>query len=292
MIREEGYMFWEELREEEFDKAVEMTGGLCVVPIGCFEMHGEHLPVSTDVIQAEAFAEEAAKLEPACIFPAFRFGDVAGLVDWKGGVRLDPELILRLLENLCDEIARNGFKKIMFVNYHGGNVALLDYFVRSCMYKKRDYIVTWKKGYEGTSPKEIGKQLIEEGRGIYPELLPEDEDVLIDMVVNKKPDGHGGVDETSAVMVIRPDLVNMDREHVVSGYSTKKADELSKAKIHSGFFWNVNYPNSYHGHAVGSSERIGKLLMRLRAEDLAKAYRVLKEDVNATAWYEEHSKYY
>lgn len=292
MIREKGYMLWEELREEEFDLAVELSGGLCVIPIGCFEMHGEHLPVATDVIQAEEFAIRAAEIEPACIFPAFRFGDVSGLVEWKGAVSLEPELLQRLLENLCDEIARNGFKKIMFVNYHGGNQACLNYFVRSMMYKERDYIVTWKHGVDPTTPRNIGRRLIEEGRGIYPELLPEDEQVLINLVEKDIPDGHGGVDETSVMMVARPELVNMDRVNAVSGYSTKKADSLQKAKIRSGFFWSVNYPNSYSGDAVGSNERIGKLLIRLRAEELAEAYRVLKNDVEATAWYEEHRKYY
>ena len=293
MIREEkGYVLWEELREEEFDIAIEKTGGLCVIPIGCFEMHGEHLPVATDVMQAEVIARMAAEIESACIFPSFRFGDVAGLVDWKGSVRLDPELLLRLLENLCEEIARNGFKKIMFVNYHGGNSAMLSYLVRSLMYKKRDYIVTWKSGTDAIDPFKIGKRLIEEGRGVYPELLPEDEQVLIDMIEQDKPDGHGGIDETSVMLVIRPELVNMERVNAVSGYSTKKTDALQSAKIKSGFFWNVNHPNSYDGDAEGSSERIGKLILRLRAEDIANAYRLLKEDVEATAWYQEHSTYY
>ena len=41
-------MLWENLREEEFYDAIEASGGVCVVPVGCLEKHGQHLPVGTD----------------------------------------------------------------------------------------------------------------------------------------------------------------------------------------------------------------------------------------------------
>ena len=45
---------WAELREEEFEDAARAANGLCIVPVGRYEMHGQHLPVRTDVYQAEA----------------------------------------------------------------------------------------------------------------------------------------------------------------------------------------------------------------------------------------------
>ena len=50
---------WAELREEEFEDAARAANGLCIVPVGCYEMHGQHLPVRTDVYQAEAIADAA-----------------------------------------------------------------------------------------------------------------------------------------------------------------------------------------------------------------------------------------
>ena len=41
-------MRWEDLREEEFESAIEKSKGLCVLPLGCLENHGQHLPVGTD----------------------------------------------------------------------------------------------------------------------------------------------------------------------------------------------------------------------------------------------------
>ena len=63
-------MFWKALREEEFEEAIEKSGGLCVIPLGCLEKHGQHLPVGTDVYIAESVVEEAAKLEDVVILHA------------------------------------------------------------------------------------------------------------------------------------------------------------------------------------------------------------------------------
>ena len=75
-------MLWEELREEEFDAAIKETRGLCVVPVGCFEMHGQHLPVVTDVIQAEAVVKMASKIEPVCV--SLHSDSVMSAVLWIG----------------------------------------------------------------------------------------------------------------------------------------------------------------------------------------------------------------
>ena len=45
-------MFWENLAEFEFEKAVEKCGGVCVIPLGCMEKHGQHLPMGTDTFIA------------------------------------------------------------------------------------------------------------------------------------------------------------------------------------------------------------------------------------------------
>ena len=131
-------MKWAELREEEFDDAVKKTGGVCVIPVGCYEMHGQHLPVRTDVFEAEAICFAAAEMEPICVFPAFEFGDSSPLVRWSGAVRLEPKLMLRVLENYCTEIARHGFNKIVLVNFHGGNVPFLEYFMSAINYSREN----------------------------------------------------------------------------------------------------------------------------------------------------------
>ena len=285
-------MLWEELREEEFDSAIKESGGVCVIPMGCSEMHGQHLPVFTDNMEAEAIAKAAAKIEPVCIFPTYRFGDVTDLVEWKGSIRLDPHLMLYLLENLCDEIARNGFKKILLVNCHGGNTHLMNYFLRSIHNKKRDYVVMGRGAFSGTDPVRLWKRIQEEGADKFPELFPEDLETLRKQAEEHLEDGHGGLDETSVMMNIRPDLVRLDRLGLVSGLNTHVADELTNVGMSAQPIWKMNYPNSYAGaDPVGASDRIGKALMRVRVEKLAEAYKVYKKS-NILEWNEKCNSYY
>lgn len=286
-------MLWEDLREEEFDKAIEESGGVCVIPVGCMEAHGQHLPVGTDVIEAEGIVKLAAEIEPVCVFPAFQFGNVCGLVNHKGSVILEPKLMIQLLENICDEIGRNGFKKIMLVNYHGGNVGFLSYFASSIMYKHKDYVVFTRDAYRYMPIKKLWEIIQEEGESDFPELLPVDLEVIRTYVEENHKDGHGGLDETSVVMALRPETVRLDCIIPNSGLSTHVTSNLKGYDMNCGFLWNMDYPNSFQGtDPTGASERIGKVLLRLRAKRQAEACRCLKKAENVMEWNEELGRYY
>jgi len=267
---------WAELREEEFEDAVKASDGLCIIPVGCYEMHGQHLPVRTDVYEAEAIAEAAAGLETAVVFPAFEFGAVAGLVEWKGAVRLDPHLMLDLLENYCTEIARTGFDKILLLNYHGGNVGFLRYFTDMLACKPRNFSAI--SFFPSTPIPTIYDAVQRNGLAAYPEITEEDVDVMREFVEAEHVSGHGCMVETCLMLHIRPDLVRMDRLGTVSGLPTHKGDRFSEAGMGiTG--WCLNFPNSYCAtDPVRATARIGKLILRLSAEQVAKAARVFKEE--------------
>ena len=113
-------MLWENLREEEFIPMLERSKGVCAMAVGCLEKHGQHLPLGTDVLKGGRILEMASEREEVCIFPRFYFGDLQGEQAYKAGegvhhgfVSLSAELLLRLMRELCDEIGRNGFKKIL-----------------------------------------------------------------------------------------------------------------------------------------------------------------------------------
>ncbi|MBQ7625200.1 MAG: creatininase family protein [Clostridia bacterium] len=283
-------MKWGELREEEFDAAIKESGGLCIMPIGCMEMHGQHLPVATDTMKIEAGLEAAAKIEPVMEFPPFRFGDVQGLVTKKGSIRLTVELEQELLKQLCSEIARNGFKKIMLLNSHGGNKFMLNNFVRSVSYTQKDYVVmTHTTGAKFVQPPNLKKILDEQGREALPELLDEDIEVIEEFVANNRIYGHAGFGETAMIFGCRPDLVRMDRADAVSGLDTHEADYL-KPYDDSQRWWGRSFPNSYMGDVPrGCNERFGKLGMRLLVEHLVEMIRVLKYDENMLRWNAERN---
>ena len=109
-------MNWEELTAQAFEHAVKKSQGLCLLPIGVIEKHGDHLPLGQDTLFIHKLCSEATKIEEAVVFPFYFFGQVNEAKHQPGTVALKTELLPVILENTCDEIARNGFNKILIVN--------------------------------------------------------------------------------------------------------------------------------------------------------------------------------
>jgi creatinine amidohydrolase len=123
-------MRWEELTSDLFSEAVQKAEGVCLLPLSCIERHGHHLPLATDMLIGREVCNRAAALEPAIVFPDYIFTQILEARHYPGCIGIEPELTIRLLESTCREIARNGLKKIVFVNAHGGNDYLIHYFAQ------------------------------------------------------------------------------------------------------------------------------------------------------------------
>ena len=284
-------MLWENLREEEFDAAIQKSGKLCVVPIGCIEKHGQHLPVGTDTQTCYHIAKEAALIEPVVVFPGLYFGDLCGLYMWKGTIAFSSELLQQMLTELCAEIARNGFQKILLLNGHGGNTALLANFLRSTAHKKKDYVVMVRNEYQYTY-KDILKDIDENGES-FPELLEQDIAYLRDFAAHHYTTGHGCINETAVMNVINPDHVDMSRIDADDGTSRGRTAYLREKGIGingSGMFWLMDYPESFSGeHLEGANARIGKVILQKRIALQARACQLLKQDDRVLEWNAEHN---
>ena len=123
-------MFWEQLTVDEFNESKEKTKGVCVIPLGCMEKHGNHLPLGTDVYIAREVARRAAEVEEVMIFPYYPIGVVAEVRHKQGTVAVPSQLQYDMLEAICEELSRNGYNKIILGNGHGGNSTFLRYFCR------------------------------------------------------------------------------------------------------------------------------------------------------------------
>ncbi len=282
-------MNWEKLRSDEFKSAVERSGGLCVIPIGCVEKHGEHLPLGTDYFEVKTHVELAAQIEDFVIFPVAPWlgdmMDVQSLDCFKynhGSIALSQHTLLTVLEELCDQIGRNGFTKILFVNCHGGNVALLDYFLRAQGTKKRDYITMVVNSYEKTTTdaKEAYKYF-SDNRADYPMLTDTDMQVL--KTYADSPDGfaggHGDFTETAWVMGAYPELVATDRYELGDGKSTGRIDHLKKLGVKVSCGWQANHPAMLSGKpAHGCSKTIGEAFNLYCGRRIANIVKVIKED--------------
>ena len=111
-------MRWEELTGDMFPQAVKQAEGVCLLPLSCLERHGHHMPLGTDMYIGHELCSRCGNRTGDCI-PRFHIYPNPGACHMPGCIGIQPELTIRLLENVCSEIARNGLKKIVIVNSHG-----------------------------------------------------------------------------------------------------------------------------------------------------------------------------
>lgn len=121
-------MTWMEIRD------LDKKHGAVVLPFGSLEQHGPHLSIDTDLFFADSFLDMAlAKLreDVACwrlpILPISRSVEHVGFA---GSLWLTSETLLKLIEEIAGGIAASGFRRVVLLNCHGGNVALLEVAAR------------------------------------------------------------------------------------------------------------------------------------------------------------------
>ena len=248
-------MQWEELTGDRFIEAVEESEGVCLLPLSVLERHGHHLPLGTDMYIGHEICRRAAVQEPAVVFPNYIFTQIPEARHLAGTVAIDHDVMLNLLDNVCREIARNGFKKIVLVNAHGGNHGLISFFNMLQLYGPRDYAVYLVQRHT----------LLFGGKMEAP--------------WDPSTDGHAGPGETSLIMAVRPDLVKMEKvPSDDEGKSLARLKTLREAGIQTGIWWYADHPTHYQGDATPANAVTGELFFDTMAEALAKQVRLIKED--------------
>jgi creatinine amidohydrolase len=240
---------WEELTAGDFKEAIAKAQGTCLLPFGILEKHGPHLPIGTDLLNVRYVAERAAQQEYAVIFPQYFAGQIFEAKHEPGTIAYSPELQLRLLQETTDEMARNGCKKVVIVNGHGGNESLLPYFAQTQLYKPHDYVVYVQWGHEAT--KKVGGE-------------------------KNGPDWHAGETETSNVLVTHPDLVHMDRAGNESGADQKRV-KLPE-NVYTGIWWYARFPNHYSGDGTTATKEQGEADIQSWINAVVRAIRAIKAD--------------
>jgi creatinine amidohydrolase len=241
---------WEELTASDFRSAIQRAQGTCLLPFGILEKHGPHLPLGTDLLDVRYVALHAVEQEYAVVFPEYYFGQIFEAKHEPGTVAYSRELQLKLLQETTDEMARNGCKKVIIVNGHGGNEHLLPFFAQSQLEKSHDYVVYVIVRVE-TPP------------GGPP-------------AKSKGPDWHAGEAETSAMMISRPDLVHPDRAKNESGA------DLGRQKLpdnaYTGIWWYARFPNHYSGDGSLATTELGQYRMNAWINGIVQAIRAVKAD--------------
>jgi creatinine amidohydrolase len=255
---------WDELTASDWPKAQEKAAYTCILPIGILEKHGPHLPIGSDLIHVRELSARATRQEYAVVFPDFFYGQIFEARHQPGAFALPSRVVWDLLDATVEEIARNGFKKIVIVNGHGGNPELIRFFIQSQLERRRDYVVYFFDPYNDPEFQQKVASLRKS-------------DPAIDM--------HAGENETSLLLYLRPDLVKMERAAQESGDDQKR---FSLPSLHSGIWWYARFPNHYAGEGAKATRELGQVITDHRLNALVKALRVVKADDKTPAVQKEY----
>jgi len=176
-----------DLRQPEIAGRLSATSVL-VQPVGAVEQHGPHLPLSTDLLIAQATAQAAVdaygEAHDLWILPPLAYSKSNEHAWAPGTIWLSAQTLLAVLDDLGRSVASTPVRKLAFVNGHGGNSSLLDVTCRDLRlrYDLQTFLL-----HPSVPPDQGGvSDAGEHGYGI-----------------------HGGLFETSVVLHLRPELVEM-----------------------------------------------------------------------------------
>jgi creatinine amidohydrolase len=240
---------WEELTADDFRTAIQHSHGTCLLPIGILEKHGPHLPLGTDLLNVRYAALHAAEQEYAVVFPEYYFSQIFEARHEPGTVAYSPQIQMSLLQETTDEMARNGCKKVIIVNGHGGNESLLPYFAQTQLEKPHDYVL-YVFGLPGPPANEPAKKT--------------------------KIDMHAGEGETSNTMITHPDLVHLDRANQESG--ADQARLKLNDHLYTAIWWYARFPNHYSGDGSAASRELGAVDVKWWIDSITESIKSVKAD--------------
>ena len=168
-------------------EALARDGRVAVLPFGAFEQHGPHMPLSTDTIMAQELARRLATRAGALLLPPVHYGETSGNNGFPGTVSLGFDTVRHIALDICASLLRSAVAALVVVNGDYGNQAPL----KLAAWEARDQLgyPVLVIDYPGLA--EIAAEVSQTpsaGHGFY----------------------HADEVETSMVLAIEPDAVNME----------------------------------------------------------------------------------
>ncbi len=194
-----------------------------IIPIGMIEAHGPHCPLGTDILIPNKFCGiiEGTIGNNVIIAPEINYGHSWALSVYPGTINISTEAFSKYVEEVALGFISNGFKNIILLNGHGGNISAL---TRVC-------------------------EVIADKSGVA---------VLINWWVDFKDEilkitdgqGHAGEDETSTVLAIDEALVDMTK--------ATSNEVTPKGKIYFKDFGKIIYKDGLSGDATKATKEKGE----------------------------------
>jgi creatinine amidohydrolase len=202
--------------------------------LGSCENHGDHLPFGSDYIFPLELAKRVAiKFKNLIIFPPIPYGVSSHHKKFYMTMSIGTKTLISIIEDLLESVYNNGVHKILIINGHDGNIAPIEIASRNTKDKYPNITIACLESWWEL----IGK------------ISPDTFNVWSGL-------GHGGEAETSAMMTIRPDLVNKNRI---------PEDTIPNLPKHLRIFWTMDELTitGATGSAKNASEKKGDVICRI-----------------------------
>jgi len=141
-----------------------------VVPVAAVEQHGHHLPVATDsLLLGEVVRRAADKLRDRVLFaPLMWLGNSHHHMEFPGTLSASPRVYLDLLTDLAENLLSHGFRRIVFLNGHGGNTTpgkQAVFELRQRHRKRQDLLLLFATYWESANPNAGRADLVQSQMG-------------------------------------------------------------------------------------------------------------------------------
>ncbi|MBO9605266.1 MAG: creatininase family protein [Paenibacillaceae bacterium] len=183
---------WLHYHTREQISAMAAAGASVVVPLAATEQHGDHLPVYTDTLACEHIAREAVRRAaasvPMLLAPTLAIGCSQHHLRFGGTISFTSSTYLAMLGDIADSLVTSGFRRIIFLNGHGGNENLM-------RQAASDAAVRHPVWTAAASYWSVSREALEVAQASESGMVP----------------GHAGGFETSLVLALLPERVRADK---------------------------------------------------------------------------------
>jgi creatinine amidohydrolase len=177
--------YWNELTTADF-KTIDTEKVIAILPVGSTEQHGPHLPLCVDACITEGMLKAVMALVPddfiVLALPVMPVGKANEHIGFDGTLSLSVTTLIGLWTDIAESVFRTGVKKLMILNGHGGQTQVMDIVARDLRVRHDALVVP------------INWWSLQADKTLFP-------------ATEYTYGIHGGAEETSVMMHLRPDLV-------------------------------------------------------------------------------------
>jgi len=239
-------MLWADLRADEITQLPKETS-IAIVPVASMENHGPHLPTGVDIYLSSEVARRAADRAttvPAVVTPAIWSGLAEMHMSLGGTVTLDLTTFHALIRCICRSLVRQGFRRVLLLNGHGGNIGALQAICNEIGAEFDIAIATTSYWMLAAEP--FGRIL-------------EDQTSL----------EHACEGETSMMMRLKPELPLASAFKDAIGPTTPTVAEVAGPAVHRWRAFHARSSNGAIGNPTRSSAEKGERLLEAAADSVA-----------------------